>query len=276
MEAPDFRPMACAAAAIPGYSLPVSTHRTGFARARREHFGQPIPFDFVERVAICASHSWPFSQRHQTFLLLPAITSAGMRVPFFVGCHSAASQGCVVARSLNPGSTFLLAQYGHPVALLPALSFGVACHSWPFSQRHQALRLLPAKTSLALSPPFLVGCHWAAKWGRLVARSFTPRSAVRPLQYGQPTEFRPVLLPTVASHSCHAPSSDRCLHQTFLPLPGMTSEGARVPFLVGCHCSAKSGRLVARSLNPGSTFLLAQYGHLVSCLTLLAIVASHS
>ena len=39
---------------------------------------------------------------------------SGVSAPFFVGCHSAASSGYSVARSLKPGSTARLAQKGQP------------------------------------------------------------------------------------------------------------------------------------------------------------------
>jgi hypothetical protein len=58
------------------------------------HIGQPVPFFRFETTA---SHSWEGSMEHshQTFLWLPGVTASGVRPPFFVGCHSAASSGCV-------------------------------------------------------------------------------------------------------------------------------------------------------------------------------------
>ena len=58
------------------------------------HTGQPQPVPV--RALIRACHSWPCSQRHQTFRLLPLLTSDGVRPPLRTGSHSARS---VVSRS---------------------------------------------------------------------------------------------------------------------------------------------------------------------------------
>src|SRR5213594_902185 len=53
----------------------------------RAHMGHPLPFT---RSAITADQTWRglTRQRHQTLLLLPALTASGVRWPFFSVCHS--------------------------------------------------------------------------------------------------------------------------------------------------------------------------------------------
>mgnify|MGYP000163994202 CR=1 FL=1 len=108
--------------------------------------------------------------------------SPGVRLPFRVGCHWAASSGRRVARSFSPSASLRLAQTGQPQPF--TLVFTSACHSWPFSQRHHTFRWLPGSTSLGVSAPFLVGCHWAASSGHSVAKSVSPGHAMTPLQKG--------------------------------------------------------------------------------------------
>ena len=55
--------------------------------------------------------SSPLLHFHQIFLIVPATTSYGVRFPFFVGCHSDANLGFVLARQLDL-TTFLLAHTG--------------------------------------------------------------------------------------------------------------------------------------------------------------------
>ena len=62
-----------------------------------------------------ARQTWPSPQRHQTFLWLPVVTISGVSEPFKSCAHWAATLGCCVARSLNPGSTRRPVQYGQPV-----------------------------------------------------------------------------------------------------------------------------------------------------------------
>src|SRR5262249_29904667 len=56
--------------------------------------------------------------------------------------------------------------------------------------------------------------------------------AILPAQAGQPLP-NPARLAIVALHSCVGSLRQR--HQTFFPLPGLTSSGLRSKFLVGCH-----------------------------------------
>ena len=46
---------------------------------------------------ILASHSWPMEQIHHVFLFEPGVKSLGVKEPFLVGCHSAASVGLILA-----------------------------------------------------------------------------------------------------------------------------------------------------------------------------------
>jgi len=53
----------------------------------RTHTGHPLP---STRAAMTADQTWRgfTGQRHQTLLLLPALTASGVRWPFFSVCHS--------------------------------------------------------------------------------------------------------------------------------------------------------------------------------------------
>jgi len=55
----------------------------------------------------------------------------------------------------------------------------------------------------------------------------------------------------------------------------VTCVGLKLPFLVGCHCAASSGFIVARSLKPGHIARPLKNGHSNPEL-LFAIVDSHS
>lgn len=65
-----------------------------------------------------AHHTWPHWPCHQTFFRLPVVTICGVSVPLSVGCHSAATRGSSVARSLKPGSTLRPEQYGQPLPVV--------------------------------------------------------------------------------------------------------------------------------------------------------------
>ena len=151
-----------------------------------------------------------------------------------------------------PGTIFLLVQTGQPLPLTRAET--AARHSWPLSQTHQTLRRVPGTTSAGVRSPFLVGCHWRASSGLLVARSLTPRRSARLLQTGQPAPETRLLI-----WARHSWPWGHC-HQTRRWLPGSTSDGVRSPFLVGCHSAARSGERVARSVSPGTGKRPEQYG----------------
>src|SRR5262249_54552476 len=151
--------------------------------------------------------SCPDSHCHQTFWWLPAFTSAGVKLPFFVGCHCRAKSGRVIAREVDDVA-FLPLQYGQPLFLLDAM---VASHSWPMLHCHHAFWELPAVTSKAVSDPFFFGCHSAARPGCVEAKQLE-RSAVLLEQMGQAVPS--TRCATVAFHSCPLP---HC-HQTRFPL----------------------------------------------------------
>ena len=87
--------------------------------------GHPLP---LLRLVTVAGHSkskcFPVSgssygKIHHTVLLLFAVTSCGVRSPFFVGCHCFASSEFFVPRSLNPGHALGVSdKNGHPFPLL--------------------------------------------------------------------------------------------------------------------------------------------------------------
>ena len=133
---------------------------------------------------------------------------------------------------------FLPLQYGHlpyPVLLLCM----IASHACPFLHCHQTLLLLPGVTSLGVNLPFSTGCHSAARGGFTVCRQLSSHTA-RPAQQGHPLPL--FLLEIVAFHSWPLPQ----IHQAFLSEFGVTSIGVNRPFLVGCHCLARSGLMACK------------------------------
>ncbi len=93
------------------------------------------------RLLIVATHSCPRSQRHQTFVPLPAVTRSGVRSALRVGCHCAATSGERVARSLYPASTVRPVRTGQPDPLEVRLPT-CASHSCPDGQIHHVFVLL--------------------------------------------------------------------------------------------------------------------------------------
>jgi hypothetical protein len=75
------------------------------------------------RTAVC--QSCPREQRHQYFLFEPAPTIEGVVLPFFVGCHSAALSGAIVARELVT-DTRTPAQNGQSIPRMRSPT--AACH----------------------------------------------------------------------------------------------------------------------------------------------------
>lgn len=97
--------------------------------------GQPAP---CVRDLMLACHSWPRTQRHQTFRFEPLVTSPGDSGPFLFGCHCAANRGDTVSRSFFPGITTLPAQIGQPFPSTRELI--LALHSCPSLHFHQTDR----------------------------------------------------------------------------------------------------------------------------------------
>lgn len=96
--------------------------------------------------------------------------------------------------------------------------------------------------------------HSSANSGNREAKSFTPGTIVLLAQTGQLVPLERLF--TVPCHSC--PSAHR--HHTRSATERPTVEG-EVLFRVACHSRARSGRSVAKSLNPGAIRLPEQVGH---------------
>ena len=235
--------------------------------ARPAQAGQPLPLVLL---LTGASHSCLQSsllQSHQIFLLDPKLTSFGVKSPFFVGCHSTATSGCVI-ESLFLSVTTCPAQAGQP--LPSVLLETTASHSYLQSsllQNHQIFLWLPKLTSFGIKLPFFVGCHSSATSGFFIERRFLSVTA-RPAQAGQPLPL--VLLLTGASHSC-LQSSLLQSHQIFLLDPKLTSFGVKSPFFVGCHSAATSGFFIERRFL-SVTARPAQAGQPLPLVLLLTVV----
>ena len=81
------------------------------------------------------------------------------------------------------------AQTGQPVRFFAFVRFEIAVRqTCPSGQSHQTLRLLPAVTFSGVSAPLSVGCHSAAIFGSILARSLKPTSTFLFTQYGQPLQ----------------------------------------------------------------------------------------
>mgnify|MGYP003228034937 CR=1 FL=1 len=98
-----------------------------------------------------ASHSYPhFGHSHQTLANRFSVMSAGVKLPFLVGCHSAANAGffsskeprSATLRFVKVSPFFCFAHSGHPLFLLPARCIIAVCHSCLHSAHlHQTLSL---------------------------------------------------------------------------------------------------------------------------------------
>ena len=138
--------------------------------ARPAHAGHPVPLRV--RLATVALHTCAESlaQRHHAACFEAATTLSGLRAPFRVGCHSAASSGKRAASVLS-WATRRLAQNGQPSSIV-ARAWQVVRQTWSFAtgHTHQTWCVLPTITSPGHSRPFFEGCHCAASSGRSVAR----------------------------------------------------------------------------------------------------------
>src|SRR5690625_3336721 len=101
--------------------------------------GHPCP---ALRLAMAFVYTWPTGHSHAISARRPSITSFGERSPLRSRCHSAASSGCVVARSLTPGSTVWFEHTGQPEPLRARLAT-VASKVCPRWQRQAHFLLLP-------------------------------------------------------------------------------------------------------------------------------------
>lgn len=75
----------------------------------------------------CSCPAAHFHQRNT----LPGMTSEAVRPPLRAGSQSRARAGYWVARSLKPGRSCLLEQYGHPVFLEPVRFITGEVYEWP-------------------------------------------------------------------------------------------------------------------------------------------------
>lgn len=115
--------------------------RSARPRAAYEHGGHCAP---VARLPIDACHSCPqFAHSHQALSFREKATSAGVRSPFRVGCHSAAADGFLSASEL-PGFGMARALLAHFLQDAPAERFDTCtCHSlWQRWHRHHTFLLL--------------------------------------------------------------------------------------------------------------------------------------
>lgn len=227
--------------------------------------GQPHRFPPV-REAILAHQTCPCSQIHQTFFLLPCVTSYGVSVPFKVGCHWAAISGIQVNKSLNPLSTLRIAQYGQPQAAWVRVRTGVF-REWPFSHCHQTQRLLYRVTISGVRGAFFSMSHCAAILGNWLVRSFSLGTTFFPAQAGHPAP----LCARETTIACQAWPWAHC-HHTFLRDPATTSKGVSAPFLDRCHWAANAGWVTAKLFSDGMILRLEQTGQPHPCTRDLTIV----
>lgn len=94
-------------------------------------YGQPLP---LFRLEIAARHSCPSEHFHHTFRSLPAVTAAGVSLPFFIPCHSGIKCGQTDS-SDRSGVIRFPAQNRHPFPRARLSTF--ACHSCPSPHIHQ-------------------------------------------------------------------------------------------------------------------------------------------
>ena len=200
-------------------------------------------------------HAWPFSHSHHAFRLLPGVTCCGVKLPLRVGCHCDVITGSLVSRSLNPGRTLRLVQYGQSLSLFTRWAM-TAQKECPLSQSHHTRRLEYALTVSGVSAPFFFRSHCSASCGCSEARSLNPDRTFCPAQNGQPA-FDVTWLATLACQLC--PFGH--LHQTFWCAPGMTCVGSSGEFFSVSHSESRSGNFAAREFSSGRTARPAQTGH---------------
>jgi hypothetical protein len=154
-----------------------------------EQQGQPDGPRSAVRLDTSASHSWSgaLGHNHQISWFEPGTTWSGVRSPFFVGCHCAATLGNREARELLI-ETFRPRQNGQPAGwALLVRALIVACHSWSacFEHFHHTFLLLPGLTLSGVRLPFLDECHSATSSGNNDAKELLIETFC-PAQKGQP------------------------------------------------------------------------------------------
>jgi len=135
---------------------------------RPEQTPHPDPPVLVRLLTRVGHSWWQVEHFHQTIWPAPYVTCCGVRGWFLVGCHSAASSGCVVPKSFTPTIIALrLEQSLHPgVPPLLVRSLTTARHSLGQVEHfHQTVWLAPYVTFCGVRCLFRVGCHSAASGG---------------------------------------------------------------------------------------------------------------
>ena len=183
---------------------------------------------------------------------LPA--AAGRYLLLRVGCHCDAITGSLASRSLNPGRTLRLVQYGQSLSLFTRWAM-TAQKECPLSQSHHTRRLEYALTASGVSAPFFFRSHCSASCGCSEARSLNPGRTFCPAQNGQPA-FDVTRLAALACQLC--PFGH--LHQTFRCAPGMTCVGSSGEFFSVSQSESRSGNFAAREFSFGRTVRPAQTG----------------
>ena len=127
-----------------------------FSRALILFLQDGHPVFIAVRKSIRVSHSRSHTpHNHHARFLEPGMISSGP-VGLRVGCHSAATPGNRVTRSLKPGSSRWFAQKGHPAPLTRFCT--IASHSCPHCPSHHTFLPDPLVTESGVRV-FLVGCH---------------------------------------------------------------------------------------------------------------------
>ena len=130
-----------------------------------------------------------------------------------VDAGSTTLKAAVVNRAGEIVYSRYLPNNGNPVPLVRDTT--IACHRWPFSQRHQTFFRDPGKSCAGVRGRFSWS-HCRARSGYSAAKSFSPGRSTRLAQWGQPA---PLTLDfTAACHWCPFP---HC-HHTFWWLPKET------------------------------------------------------
>jgi len=232
----------CHSAASSGCVVPRSFTPTPIAfTLRSEQSLHPGVPPLLVRFLTVSCHSWwQVEHFHQTVWSAPYVTCCGVRVPFRVGCHSAASSGCVVPKSFTPTTIVRPEQTPHPVPPFLVRFLTVSRHSWwQVEHFHQTIWPAPYVTCCGVRRWFLVGCHSAASRGCVVPRSFPP--TIIALRLEQSPHPVPPFLVRFLTVSCHSWWQVEHFHQTVWLTPCVTFCGVRGWFRVGCHSAASGG-----------------------------------
>ena len=171
----------------------------------------------------------------------------------FLSDHSKDSSGLTAFNELNPGKTFLPAQYGQ-ASSPTSRSLTAASYSPPQIGHSHVARIHDVGSILSADVQFLSD-HSEDNSGLTAFNELNPGKTFFPAQYGH--ESSPTLRSlTTASYS---PPQVGHSHVARIPDVGKISS-ADIQFLSD-HSKNNSGLTAFNELNPGKTFLPAQYGH---------------